>query len=176
MFVCVSWLSLDWMDICLILKDYCKCAVTESFCLLHCNLSVLCILLFVLFYIWDNLRIMCSLSGHLLAWAKTVPWYKATPYAEVPRCTEITVRVFYPVCCDTKAQDSLYKILQEFEKLQEKLQEKEVCAPFLSKSVTSMDDYSRPCDCETNAMYTYLFKICFYTVSTVFYPHSFHFL
>lgn len=44
--VCVSWLSLDWMDICLILKDYCKCAVTESFCWLHCDLSFLCIFLF----------------------------------------------------------------------------------------------------------------------------------
>lgn len=51
--VCVSCLSLDWLDICLILKDYCQCAVTESFCSFCSNLSVLHSFLFasILYYI-----------------------------------------------------------------------------------------------------------------------------
>lgn len=85
----------------------------------------------LLFHIWDHLRIMCSLSRHELAWAKTPPWYKATSDTEVSRCTEFTVHVRYPVGCDINMQDLLFKILQE----------KKLCAPVLLKSVTLTIDF-----------------------------------
>lgn len=122
----VSWLSLDWMDICLILKDYCKCAVTDSFCLLICNWSVLCIFLFTSILYLRSFK--NYVSSHK-TW--TGLGQDSTSDAEVSRCTEFTVHVHYPVGCDTNMQDLLFKILQE----------KKLCAPVLLKSVTLTIDF-----------------------------------
>lgn len=144
-----------------LLSPFVCCFVIYQSCLFFCLL---------LFYSWDNFRVMSSVSGHVVAWAKTLPWYKATSNAEFSRCTEIAVHVCYPVCCNTNVQDLLNKILQE-----KKLCVLQLCWSQWLQWFTSVDDCPSPCDCETKEMYTYLSLKIYYTESTIFYLHSFHF-